>query len=118
MSDFAYDDERCPERAAGLNHIREAGRITCEYCGCTVYKASLRRSEKSCELDICKGDVTIRTFLDVTLADGTVDRQAVWLCISDSAYVKAVVRRPSVTLRRAPEGFVWLDAIELILFTK
>lgn len=41
MSQFAYDDEPCPSRGPGLNHITD-GTPQCAECGITCYNARLR----------------------------------------------------------------------------
>ena len=41
MAKFAYDDDQCPDRPAGLTHVQN-GTLACGTCGITCYSAATR----------------------------------------------------------------------------
>jgi hypothetical protein len=75
-----------------------------------------------CWFVTCDTMVTIRAWLKIqqTLTTGAsaMDDEAeeTWLCFEHERQVKDALKRPSVTVRRSVEGWIWVDNIDHIRF--
>jgi hypothetical protein len=128
---FSYDDEPCPKRQLGLNHVLKSGE--CVECGIALWPASMklnasaqahpgpRPTKDVCQFATCEAKITICNWLTLwrTLEDGTSiledEKVDTWMCFEHSDAVKSTKKR-LMKVRRSFEGWVWIDNLDHIRF--
>lgn len=93
-------------------------------------------SKDTCQFSTCDTKVTIRAWvqavrsLDVVIVDHEVetlhevqptsyreaDAQETWLCFEHNIQVRDAAKRPSLTVRRSVQGWLWIDNLEHLRF--
>lgn len=129
---FHYDDESCPKRQLGLNHVLKEG--ACAECGVSLWPRDMRMeaasasvapgpapSKDRCNFWTCDVKVTICSYIKLwrTLPDGSSmledEKVDTWFCFDHTDAVRSAPKR-QLKVRRSVEGWVWIDTLDHIRF--